>query len=839
MAARTFRFLVVLACCGAVAGGAPVFATCAPGQHDFYGTCIEQLSLFGQASWKETAHGAVLGNSLGWHASGLAVDRSVKPNRIYVADTSNNRILGFRSLGVCSAASLVECTNDSDCAPSAGGTCEISGSFSWPFDPTFRDADVVVGQPDAHGSTCNGDDNVGVYGPASASTLCLMQKPAVDNVAESWQFMNFDVDGQGNLYVTDRHNNRVLEYYQPFASDQSGGKGDAVADVVFGQPDFTANYQHDARPVGPDTLFLNLLSTAHVAIPSFGGVMVDGQGNVWIADMGNSRVLRFPPGSTVPNLVLGQPDFTTVVPGALVGPFAMALDPDRGWLYVLDYDWRGNANISRLVIFKPDRAAGDFTNGMAPRRTLRPYRKLKEPADWQYSFNALGMTLNRYREGAFKRGKIWVLEQWPGRRALLLNANGNFTRVMIGSPRSSSIGGVGWGDLHPECTSSPYEYRLFSPGGSAGIDDDGNLYMADTFPTRVAVYHLPSYALVTENGTKCPPRPDATFLGQAEYRDDRLVGLTRSAHAAGNQLFVDDWSRILVWNDYAEKPIGAPADVVIDANSDGGRFATVDDRGHLWFGNQVFALPVTPTARTPIASNVPVYWADDPDTQATTIVAPEFDPRHGKLWIADDHRVLRIANATGIESGDKLLVDLVLGQTTKSNLCNQGLGGPAANRLCVVRSIRFDRLGNLYVVENDYECHGNNRITMFAAADLDAAQGMFPNLSATRAFGGTLTAPGPCVFSPVALAFDSGNRMVVANDGGVFTQDYRTRSVRQLFLFPTPLVSQVPSATIRVPMGAPGEIQFDEHDNLVIRDVTWHRAWVVNVDRDPAWIVPE
>lgn len=838
MPARASGFLVVLAAHLAIAGGAPALAACAPGQHDFYGSCIEQLNLFGQASWKETARGAVLGHTLGWHAAGVAIDRSAKPNRLWVADTSNNRILGFRSLGTCSAAASIACTNDSDCAPSAAGTCEISGTFGWPFNPTFRDADVVIGQPDAHGAACNGDDNVGIYGPTSASSLCLMQKPAVDNVAECWQFMNFDVDGQGTLYVTDRHNNRVVAYFQPFASDHTGGKGDAVADLVFGQPDFTSNYAPDQRPVGPDTLFLNLLSTAHVAIPSFGGVMTDARGNVWIADMGNQRVLRFPAGSTVPNLVLGQPDFTTRAFGSLIGPFAMALDPESGWLYVLDYDWRGNVNRTRLVIFRPDSVSGDFTNGMAPRRTTTPHHGLSEPHGWKYKFAATGLTLNRYRKGPYKRGKIWVYEQFPGQRAVLLSRTGGFVRV-IGAPKASAIGGVGWGDLHPECSSSPYEYRLFTPGGSGALDDDDNLYVADTVPTRVAVYHLPTYATVVDNGTRCPPRPKATLLGQDELADDRLVGLTGSARAVGGQLFVDDWTRILVWNDYTAKPIGAPADVVIDADTGGGRYTTVDDRGHLWFANQVLKLPVTPAARTPIASWVPVYWADDPDTQATTIATPEFDRVHGKLWLADDNRVLRLANATDIESGQKLLVDMVLGQTTKSNLCNQGLGGPAADRMCVVRSIRFDRLGNLYVVENDYECHGNNRITVFSAEDLAAAQGMFPNLSASRVFGGTMTAPGPCEFSPVALAFDSGNRMVVANDGGVFTADYRTRAVRQLFLFPTPLTSQVPSATIRVPLGAPGELQFDDDDNLVIRDHTWHRAWVVNLERDPAWLVPE
>jgi len=115
---------------------------------------------------------------------------------------------------------------------------------------------------------------------------------------------------------------------------------------------------------------------------------------------------------------------------------------------------------------------------------------------------------------------------------------------------------------------------------------------------------------------------------------------------------------------------------------------------------------------------------------------------------------------------------------------------------------------------------------------------MSPNLSASIAFGGTLTTRGDCEFSPVAVTFDSQNQMVVANDGGVFTTDYRTRAVRQLFFFPTPLSNQVPSATIRLPMGAPGEVQFDEADNLIVRDHTWHRVWVVNLSHDPFWLVP-
>src|SRR5581483_6313470 len=145
--------------------------------------------------------------------------------------------------------------------------------------------------------------------------------------------------------------------------------------------------------------------------------------------------------------------------------------------------------------------------------------------------------------------------------------------------------------------------------------------------------------------------------------------------------------------------------------------------------------PGTPLAgdRRPRASRhggcaraVPVYWGDDPSTQVTTIAVPAWDPVGRKLWIADGNRVLRIANAGRVGTGEKLLVDLVVGQVAKgANDCNQGFSSPAASRLCVASEVQFDPSGNLYVVENAYECHGNNRITVFTAADIAAAQGLF------------------------------------------------------------------------------------------------------------------
>src|SRR5262249_14382499 len=147
------------------------------------------------------------------------------------------------------------------------------------------------------------------------------------------------------------------------------------------------------------------------------------------------------------------------------------------------------------------------------------------PRGAKYWFSASGLTLNRYRVGRWRRGLLWAYENHPGKRAVLLDRHGHIVSV-IGVPRASALGGPVWGDGHPQCTSSDYAYRLHWPGGSGGLDDDDNLYVADEDFARVAVYHLPTYApRVVENGVACPPKPAATLLGGDELPDGRLLGL--------------------------------------------------------------------------------------------------------------------------------------------------------------------------------------------------------------------------------------------------------------------------------------------------------------------------
>jgi sugar lactone lactonase YvrE len=143
------------------------------------------------------------------------------------------------------------------------------------LDPLNSDnvADVVLGQPDFNSNTANN-------GGLNASSL---SGPRAINV-----------DSAGNVYIVDRNNNRMLEYNTPLTTDK-------VADVVFGQPNFTSNTANNGG-----------ISASSLFRPT--SVNIDNAGNVWVTDSRNNRVLEYhtPLASdTVADVVLGQPNFTS------------------------------------------------------------------------------------------------------------------------------------------------------------------------------------------------------------------------------------------------------------------------------------------------------------------------------------------------------------------------------------------------------------------------------------------------------------------------------------------------------------------------------------------------
>jgi hypothetical protein len=285
--------------------------------------------------------------SSGSAASATGLDFPVKAaadsaGNVWVADCSNNRVVEYK-------------------APFSNG----------------MSASVVLGEPDMNTST----------GGTSATTLYCPS--------------GLTFDGQGNLWVSDYDNSRIVEFKAPFTSGMA-------ASVALGQTDlnssncatsatslcypwegvafdskgnlFVADYENcrivkyqapfstgmaASIAIGQTDLNSSNCGTTASTLDSPLGLAFDSNGNLWTGDYTNSRVLEFKaPFATgmSASLVIGQPDFTSsnssTTASGLSDPYDVSFD-SKGNLYVADY---GN---NRTLMF-----GGPFSNGMSATKVL-------------------------------------------------------------------------------------------------------------------------------------------------------------------------------------------------------------------------------------------------------------------------------------------------------------------------------------------------------------------------------------------------------------------------------------------------------------------------------------
>lgn len=664
----------------ASAAVAAVLVACAtsPAAHAFSGNATADHVL-GQNNFANSAAGFV--DSRGLHdPTSIAVDRGSSPNRLYVADYDNNRVLGWKNA-----------RNFKKGTP----------------------ADLVIGQADYTSAACNRG------GAVSDRTLCLPT--------------GLSVDADGDLYVADSFNSRVLRFASPFAS---GFEFDQPAEAVFGQASFTANFcNRSASPTTPtaDTLC------------SPAGTALDADGNLYVADGfgafgNNNRVVEYDdpkapgpgtpgtPGSdgdTTADEVFGQASFAagTCNRGNAMAAADRLCAPTDLWI-----DQAGNlivadtANNRVLVFVDPlGNQSADQVYGQA-----------------DFAGKDLGSGLNQLRSptgvGVDSGGRLWIAD-FSGRvlqfDAPLLGSNGRTANRTFGTTGSF-----------------PSAKRFLQPT-DVDFDAFGNLYVADGTqpPTNL------------EGGYSRVLRLDSPLTTDAI--PDGVVGQKGFAASLPNRIDL--------------KSLSVPRGIAFDRT-------------------------VSPPH---------VYVAD---TAA--------------------NRVLAWADATTFENGAS--ADLVLGQPSfKAHYCNQGVLVPnaAANTLCQPTDVGVDSQGRVWVVDEL-----NNRVVGYASP---FASGLFADQAAIRVLGqadfaGKFENRGGAVGAstlkaPRSLAVDSDDNVWVSDrlNNRVllfkkpFAQDGNADLVLGQANFTSAAFPGAPSADV---LASPTGIFVDGPGNVYVADLFHDRA---------------
>jgi sugar lactone lactonase YvrE len=638
-------------------------------------------------------------------AQDVAFDRSVVPNRVYVADTVHNRVLGWSDI------------------------------------ERFRrgaSADFVLGQPSLwHGarillpSECP---------PPTATQFCVPNHVAVD--------------AEGNLYVADGWNYRVLEFDSPFTTDK-------IADRVFGQASFT-----ERKP--PESPF-------HRA----GDVTVDEEGNLWMIEVeGGAHILGFDkplrhdnrPDRSIETVPIGG-----CVPASLrpCGPLALAVSPG-GDLVVGDYSPFGG----RLLVFRQPLAT-DLTADFSL------------PAPW--------WTL------AFDdTGNLYFLDAEPP------GARGKLRRYR--AP-------VGPGAAAETVASLPFE--LISRTQLA-TDGEGNVYAGyDLFGNVDSFFYELDAPFSTE--AKRIGRPRLTNRG---FGLPDAIAIDRSS--TPNHLYVTDDTngRVLAWRDAAGFANGAPADLVIagrDPNAgcyapNRARFClsngfttdglAVDSEGNLWLsdfeGNRVlefdrpFETDLVPDRVLGQGGSFDSRDCNRGGRSARSLCMPgplAFDSRNN-LYAADlgNNRVLLFRNPLHDDFAAK-----VFGQTSfRQGECNQGRPGPSASTLCLAKwvdpnpnpdlvsggGLAVDARGNLYVADAV-----NTRVLIFRdALTSDAVADRL--LGQNNRFDTANYGSGPRRFNSFKGGPIGPAGLAVGPEGELYVADTQGDRVLE---FAKPLTSSVPT----------------------------------------------
>lgn len=238
---------------------------------------------------------------------GIAFDPA---GNLWIADAANNRILEYKlPFSNGEAASIVIGQQNFTANASATTATGLNQPEAIAFDSS---GDLWVGD--------SLNDRVLEYktplSTGEAATLVIGEpnlNVANDEVSRAGMSTpsGLAFDSSGNLWVADGI--RVLEYKTPFATHEA-------ASVVIGQNTFTNSSI--------------VVDSTGVYLPY--DVAFDSDGNLWVSDSGNNRILEFTTpfsNGEVASTVIGQPNFTSMATTPVFSPTATGLNGPRGIVF--------------------------------------------------------------------------------------------------------------------------------------------------------------------------------------------------------------------------------------------------------------------------------------------------------------------------------------------------------------------------------------------------------------------------------------------------------------------------------------------------------------------------
>ena len=534
----------------------------------------------------------------------VAIDTTVTPPMLYVSDNNNNRVLAWKNASSFSNGAM---------------------------------ADFVIGQKDFFSTT--------PLGPGTPVSSGLRSPTGMA------------VDKNGNLYVIDAGNNRILRFPTPYNQP-----GQPLPDLVIGQTSLSCSAcnQPNSGGISPSTIGVGSNGNA---FPS--SIVFDAAGNLWFTDTGNNRVLRYNAsvlGANASNgpaadLVLGQVDFVTrTAPQqtsnpvndleskvGISAPSSLAFDP-TGRLYVTEL-----GGYNRVLVFSQN-LQPPLSNGAAAIRLMGVIPPPKAPAqppppinNTQFS-QPQGIFMLGNRPCVVDTGNSRIMlfdpfEQWPAESATQFSPNATTSQ--------GAIGQVGFTAGKPNRGGQPEPGPNTLSQPTAAVVSGSELFVVDSGNNRLLVF--PTATPGQNSSATRVLGQDQFAFGSPNLIEGREVNFSGGPSFAGG-ILVDQVSSVphlYIADTYNNRVLG-----YVDA-----RKVRPGDKADLVIGQPDFQRSVI---------NYPTNDPTKPNAQSMYLPIGLAIDANGNLYVADtgNGRVLRFPAPFNQQPNNYPAADLVIGQSS-------------------------------------------------------------------------------------------------------------------------------------------------------------------------------